>query len=219
MSLAKKDRATVVGFKPLGHSDGEKNRHEDAVAHRQYTLLAPIPMAHPKLPSGRTMTTRMTLLVAPVDFADPNHRRALVMLLDAYAQDPMGGGEPLATDVKARLCDDLAVRPAVTSFVAWLEGQPVGLVNCMEGYSTFKARPLMNIHDIAVLPEHRGQGIGQALLAAAEAHARARGCCKLTLEVLTGNQTALQSYVRFGFAPYELKPAAGQASFMQKWVV
>lgn len=162
--------------------------------------------------------THMTLLVSPVDFALPAHCHALVMLLDAYARDPMGGGEPLADDVKSRLCSDLAARPGVASFVAWLDGQPVGLVNCMEGYSTFKARPLMNIHDIAVLPGHRGQGIGQALLAAAEAHARARGCCKLTLEVLTGNQPALHSYVRFGFAPYELDPAAGQASFMQKWL-
>jgi len=45
-----------------------------------------------------------------------------------------------------------------------------------------------------------------------------RGCCKLTLEVLTGNLVALRSYERFGFAPYALDPAAGQASFMQKWM-
>jgi GNAT superfamily N-acetyltransferase len=140
------------------------------------------------------------------------------MLLDAYAQDPMGGGEGLTQDVKARLCDDLAARPTAASFIAWLNGAPVGLINCIEGYSTFKAQPLMNIHDIAVLPDHRGAGVGQALLMAAEQHARARGCCKLTLEVLTGNARALSSYLRFGFAPYELDPAAGQASFMQKWL-
>ena len=56
------------------------------------------------------------------------------------------------------------------------------------------------------------------LLAAAEQHARARGCCKLTLEVLTGNARALKSYLGFGFEPYALDPAAGQASFMQKWL-
>lgn len=140
------------------------------------------------------------------------------MLLDAYASDPMGGGEALAQEVKQRLCDDLAARPTAASFIAWQDNQAVGLVNCIEGYSTFKARPLMNIHDIAVLPAHRGVGVGQALLAAAEQHARARGCCKLTLEVLTGNARALSSYLRFGFAPYELDPATGQASFMQKWL-
>ena len=160
----------------------------------------------------------MTLHILPVDYQNPAHRQALVMLLDAYAQDPMGGGEALAKDVKARLCDDLAARTDAASFIAWLGDAPVGLVNCIEGYSTFKAQPLMNIHDIAVLPGHRGAGVGQALLAAAEQHAKERGCCKLTLEVLTGNGRALKSYLGFGFEPYALDPAAGQASFMQKWL-
>ena len=92
------------------------------------------------------------------------------------------------------------------------------MINSFEGYSTFKAQPLLNIHDIAVLPAHRSQGVGQALLAAAQDHAVERGCCKLTLEVLTGNHAALASYQRFGFAPYALDPAAGQASFMHKWL-
>ena len=158
------------------------------------------------------------LNVRRVDYRQATDAQALVMLLDAYARDPMGGGEGMADDVKARLCSDLARRPDAASFIAWQDGQPVGLVNCIEGYSTFKARPLMNIHDIAVLPGHRGQGVGQALLAAAQAHALERGCCKLTLEVLTGNAVALRSYERFGFAPYVLDPDAGQASFMQKWL-
>lgn len=160
----------------------------------------------------------MTLHVLPVNYRHPADRDALVMLLDAYARDPMGGGEGLQQDVKARLCDDLAARPAAASFIAWLGDAPVGLVNCIEGYSTFKAKPLMNIHDIAVLRSHRGQGVGQALLAAAQQHAQSRGCCKLTLEVLTGNAQALKSYLGFGFEPYALDPAAGQASFMHKWL-
>jgi GNAT superfamily N-acetyltransferase len=160
----------------------------------------------------------MTLRILPVDYSNAAHRSALLMLLNAYAMDPMGGGQALAQDVKERLCDDLAARPDAASFIAWRGDVPAGLINCMAGYSTFKAKPLLNIHDIAVLPEYRGQGVGQALLAAAEQLAIDRGCCKLTLEVLTGNARALQSYLRFGFAPYALDPAAGQASFMQKWL-
>ena len=52
----------------------------------------------------------------------------------------------------------------------------------------------------------------------ARAHARERGCCKLTLEVLSGNTRALRSYDRFGFAPYVLDPREGQALLMQKWL-
>ncbi len=156
--------------------------------------------------------------VRRVDYTDAADRAALVTLLDSYAQDPMGGGTPLAAEVRERLCDDLARHPLAASFIAWIGREPVGLANCFEGYSTFRARALLNVHDIVVLPAHRARGIGQALLAACEVHARERGCCKLTLEVLSGNQRALRSYQRFGFAPYVLNPDEGQALLMQKWL-
>ena len=158
------------------------------------------------------------ITVRRADYTDARDRAALLDLLDAYAQDPMGGGTPLADDVKARLCDELAALPSAASFIAWIGDEAVGLVNTFEGYSTFKARPLLNVHDIAVLPAHRARGVGQALLAACEAHARERGCCKITLEVLSGNTRALCSYERFGFAPYVLDPAEGNALLMQKWL-
>ena len=158
------------------------------------------------------------LQIRRVDYLNSQDAEALVFLLDAYAQDPMGGGEALKPDNAARLCKDLSRIAGAASFIAWLDDQPVGLINCFEGYSTFKAKPLLNVHDIAVLSAHRGQGVGQALLKAAEEYARNRGCCKLTLEVLSGNGPALASYKRFGFAQYELDPAAGQAQFMQKWL-
>lgn len=168
-----------------------------------------------------------------MDYRDPIDAAALITLLDLYAQDPMGGGVPLAQDVKARLCAELAERSnhGAVSFIAWNrvkemnavkavngDAKPVGLLNAFEAYSTFKARPLLNIHDLAVHPEHRGQGVGQALLAAVAQHAKDRGCCKLTLEVLSGNAVALKSYERFGFAGYQLAPTAGQAVFLQKWL-
>ncbi len=158
------------------------------------------------------------LQVQRVDYLNANDAQALVFLLDAYAQDPMGGGEPLQPEAAARLCADLSRIASAASFIAWLDDKPIGLINCFEGYSTFKAKPLLNVHDIAVLDGHRGQGVGQALLQAAQAHALSRGCCKLTLEVLSGNAPAMQSYKRFGFEQYELDPAAGQAQFMQKWL-
>ena len=158
------------------------------------------------------------LNVQRVDYLNAQDAQALVFLLDAYAQDPMGGGEALKPEASSRLCADMSRIAGAASFIAWLDGQPIGLINCFEGYSTFKAKPLLNVHDIAVLAGHRGQGVGQALLQAAEAHALARGCCKLPLEVLSGNAPAMASYKRFGFEQYELDPAAGQAQFMQKWL-
>lgn len=160
----------------------------------------------------------MSVAVRRVNYLDAADRSALLHLLDQYAQDPMGGGACLAPSVHERLCDDLARQPGAVSFIAWQGSTALGLVNCFVGYSTFKAQPLLNVHDIAVALAFRGQGIGQALLAAAEQHARLIGCCKLTLEVLSGNAVAQRSYARFGFAPYQLDPDAGQALLLQKWL-
>ncbi|MDP7573186.1 MAG: GNAT family N-acetyltransferase, partial [Myxococcota bacterium] len=93
--------------------------------------------------------------------------------------------------------------------------RPVGVAVCFLGFSTFQARPLLNIHDLAVLPEWRGRGVGRALLAAAEDRARQRGCCKLTLEVQDSNRRALQLYERFGFSDFVIGDS-GPTRFLAK---
>jgi len=158
------------------------------------------------------------ILVKKVDYLNRADAQELVGLLDMYAQDPMGGSEALDPEVKARLCMDLANHPGAVSWIAYVDNKPAGLLNAFKGYSTFKARPLMNVHDIAVDPEFRGQGVGQRLLDALEKYAEELGCCKLTLEVLSGNQVAQRSYQHFGFEQYALSAETGQALFMQKWL-
>jgi GNAT superfamily N-acetyltransferase len=140
------------------------------------------------------------LVVRAADLADPADAAAIVMLVDAYASDPIGGGRPLPGDVAGRLVEGLRAHPTTLVLLACDDGRPVGVAVCFFGFSTFAARPLLNVHDLAVLPAHRGRGIGRALLAAAEEHARARGCCKMTLEVLEQNRRARAVYASVGFA-------------------
>ena len=126
----------------------------------------------------------------------------MVGLVDAYARDPMGGGAGLAPDVRARLGADLRERIARGSALVLLAergGEPVGVAICFVGYSTFRARPLLNLHDLAVLPAARGAGVGHALLDAVAARARALGCCKVTLEVREDNAVARGLYASAGF--------------------
>ena len=117
--------------------------------------------------------------IAEARFDDPVHCAGIVEVLNAYAGDPMGGGEPLAADVRERLVPRLRTQPTVLVLLAFADERPVGVAVCFWGFSTFQARPLLNVHDLAVLPEYRGRRIGRALLEAAEARARARDCCKL----------------------------------------
>jgi ribosomal protein S18 acetylase RimI-like enzyme len=142
----------------------------------------------------------MSLLVRRADLADAADAAAIVALIDAYAQDPRGGGKPLPAEVRQRLVPGLAAHPTSRVWLAFEGSQPVGVCVAFVGYSTFNARPLLNIHDLAVLPGQRGRGVGRALLAAAESQAIGEGCCKLTLEVLEDNP-ARHLYQRFGFEP------------------
>ena len=151
-----------------------------------------------------------------VDYRDPVHAAALVKLLDADATDPAGGGTPLAAEVKQGLPAALTARPQAYSVLAFDDDTAVGLINCMEGFSTFACKSLVNVHDVVVLASHRGQRVAQRMFALVEKEARARGACKLTLEVLSGNASALRSYEREGFTSFQLDPAFGTALFLQK---
>ncbi|WP_291010233.1 GNAT family N-acetyltransferase [Hydrogenophaga sp.] len=154
--------------------------------------------------------------VRRADYDSANDAAALVMLLDAYASDPAGGGEPLSAYTKTHLVCELAARPQAYSVLAFDGEAPVGLVNCIEGFSSFACKPLVNVHDVAVLASHRGRGIAEAMLAEAERIAVERGAIKMTLEVLSGNAPAVRLYQRVGYAGYQLDPAMGSAQFLQK---
>lgn len=158
----------------------------------------------------------MTVEIVRADYDEPQHAKALVELLDRYAQDKMGGGEPLSRYVKENLVDHLARFPGAFSVLAFVDGMPAGLINCFMGFSTFACKPLVNIHDVTVNQEYRGLGISQKLLRAVENIAREKGCCKMTMEVLEGNLVAKKAYEKFGFASYELDPETGRALFWQK---
>lgn len=151
-------------------------------------------------------------------YDDAAHAAALIGLLDHYARDPAGGGEPLSDFARGNLISELAARPFVFSVLAFDGETPVGLVNAIEGFSTFACRPLVNVHDVVVLASHRGRGIAARMFAEVETIARERGACKLTLEVLEGNAGARALYERLGFAAYQLDPAMGHAQFLHKWL-
>ncbi|AFU99974.1 GNAT family N-acetyltransferase [Simiduia agarivorans] len=160
----------------------------------------------------------MSLDIQLVDYHNAQQAADLVALLNAYARDPMGGGEALSDYTQQHLIEQLRATPNALSLIAYLDNEAVGLLNAFQSLSTFAAKPLFNIHDLAVTPSARGQGVASALMGKLENIARARGACKITLEVLSGNLTAKALYERQGFKSYQLDPAMGQAEFLQKYL-
>jgi GNAT superfamily N-acetyltransferase len=150
------------------------------------------------------------------NYFDPKHEAEIQNLLDSYASDPMGGGKPLKREVKREIVKELGKIPHAFSILAYDQGIAVGLANCFESFSTFACKPIINIHDFMVVEHYRGRGVSQPILKKIEEVARLRGCCKVTLEVLSNNRAARASYKKFGFSGYELDPNHGQALFWHK---
>jgi len=152
------------------------------------------------------------------DYLNEKQAREIGTLLNAYAQDPMGGGKALDPHIVENLGANLATVSNALSILCYVDDAPAGLANCFVGYSTFKCKPLINVHDLYVAPEFRGHGLSHRLLEKVEEVAHERGCCKITLEVLEGNEPAKQSYRKFGFVDYELDPQMGKAIFWEKMI-
>jgi ribosomal protein S18 acetylase RimI-like enzyme len=157
-----------------------------------------------------------SIIIHIADLNNPEHRKDTLYLLNVYANDIMGGGKNLSENVQQNLIPELQKRSNTLILLAYDKNTAIGLALCFEGFSTFYAKPLLNIHDFVVAGSHRGKGIAKRLLEKLEEIAVQRGCCKLTLEVLEGNKRAQKVYNTFGFNGYELDEKTGKALFWEK---
>jgi len=158
----------------------------------------------------------MSLDIKLANYTNNTHCQSIVELMDAYARSKEGGETPLTKDVKNKLCFQISQIEGAFSILAFSDNSAIGLINCFQGFSTFSCKPLINIHDVFVAPAHRKKGVANAMLAMVEAISRKRDCCKITLEVLEGNQAAKRVYKRDGFSQYSLSDSMGSAQFWEK---
>ena len=161
-----------------------------------------------------TSETAIDIIEANLDLTI--HSQAVLDLLNAYAGDPMGNGSPLSADVLKALIPGLQQHPTTIIFLAFTAGKAVGIITCFKGFSTFAAKPTVQISDFYIHPEYRKQGIGTLLLNAVDKKAIELGGCKITLEVQENNATAMEAYVKSGFKRDVHVPAAGPALFLSK---
>jgi len=150
------------------------------------------------------------------DLSSAEQSNSIIELLNQYALHPMGGAEALSEFTRNHLISTLRSRNDVTIILAYDGNTAIGLCNCFEGFSTFASKPLLNIHDVYVNEDYRKQGVAKNMMRFAEKIAIEKGCCKVTLEVLTNNEAAKKSYLASGYKPYQLNEQFGIAEFWQK---
>ncbi|PWE00571.1 GNAT family N-acetyltransferase [Marinilabilia rubra] len=135
-----------------------------------------------------------------LDFANNDHEKAFVKLLNAYMLDDMGLNKPLEPEHAEKVIFDIKQHVSYIGFLVEDEnGSFLALANCFVNYSTFAAKPLINIHDLIVHPDARKMGVGQALLRGIEKYAHQNGYCRVNLEVRNDNHKALALYKKAGF--------------------
>jgi ribosomal protein S18 acetylase RimI-like enzyme len=150
------------------------------------------------------------------DLGTEPHRDALLLVLSQYVLEPDISGSPLPASVRDRVVDALREHPTTQVLLAFDGERPLGMAVCFVSFSTFSARRALNVHDLAVLAEARGRGLGRRLLAAAEERARALDCCKLTLEVREDNRVARALYRSFGFGRHSSGEPQVPTFFLEK---
>jgi GNAT superfamily N-acetyltransferase len=89
-------------------------------------------------------------------------------------------------------------RPAAEALIAEHAGSTAGYALFFPTFSSFLAVPGMWLEDLFVRPEHRGAGVGKALLATVAARVRERGGGRLEWAALDWNELALGFYKQLG---------------------
>lgn len=108
--------------------------------------------------------------------------------------------EPDAVDATAHdlLRDGFGPTPRFQVLLADWEGASVGMAFYFFAYSTWRGRAVLYLEDLFVQPEHRGKGIGLALMRALAARAVAEGCPRFVWQVLDWNASAIAFYEKLG---------------------
>ncbi len=94
-------------------------------------------------------------------------------------------------------------RPFAEAMLAEVEGAPVGFALYFHTFSTFRGQPSLYLEDLFVRPDHRGQGIGKAILRRLARLAVERGCGRLEWAVLDWNAPSIGFYKSLGARPMD----------------
>jgi GNAT superfamily N-acetyltransferase len=93
--------------------------------------------------------------------------------------------------------------PVAEVLLAYWDEEAVGFALYFRNFSTFLGQPGIYLEDLFVDPEHRGKGIGKALLARLAKIAAERGYGCLEWAVLDWNTPSIEFYRSLGAEPLD----------------
>lgn len=152
------------------------------------------------------MNTDRKIHIIKGDLDNMEHAEQFLRLTSAYMADLMGGADPWTDQQKVDVIQEMKQNPCALVLFAKADDKIVGICTCFYAYSTFLAKPLLNIHDIFVDEQYRGMGIAKKLIGSVDQEAVNKNCGKITLEVRRDNLNARDLYKNQGFteAPHSM---------------
>jgi GNAT superfamily N-acetyltransferase len=136
----------------------------------------------------------MGITIRDATSKDAGQILAFIRALAAYEREPDA--------VKATQADLLehgfGENPYYSCLIAETDGVPAGFALFFYDYSTWLGKPGLYLEDLFVSPQHRGAGIGKALLQRLARIALERGCARMKWEVLDWNTPAIDFYDAMG---------------------
>jgi GNAT superfamily N-acetyltransferase len=137
-----------------------------------------------------------------IEPASPSDVPTLVTLVRELAEFERLGHE-------VRLEDDslrqhlFGPRPYAEAALAYAGSEVAGFALWFHNFSTFTGCPGLYLEDLYVRPDHRGRGLGEALLRHLARVAVARGCARFEWAVLDWNRRAIDFYRKLGAVPMD----------------
>jgi GNAT superfamily N-acetyltransferase len=126
--------------------------------------------------------------------ADVPQILAFIRDLATYEREP---DAVLATEADL-LRDGFGPTRRFYCIIAEIDSAPAGFALYFYSYSTWRGHAGIYLEDLYVSPEHRGKGIGKALLTHVAAIAVAEGCPRYEWAVLDWNQPSIDFYHSLG---------------------
>jgi GNAT superfamily N-acetyltransferase len=119
---------------------------------------------------------------------------ALIRELATYEREP---DAVVATEEDIRR-EGFGRAPSFHVLIAERSGEPVGFALYFFTYSTWRGRRCLHLEDLFVRPEHRGHGLGLALMRALAREAVSQGCPRFVWQVLDWNEPSIVFYEKLG---------------------
>ena len=136
---------------------------------------------------------------AALSIRDVGDLLRLIRALAEYEREP----EAVETTEEVLAESLFGPDPLARVYVAERDGRVVGMALWFLNYSTWTGKPGLYLEDLVVEDGHRGEGIGQALMAALRARATELGCARMEWSVLDWNDPAIRFYRSLGAKPMD----------------